>query len=341
MRYSILLLLLFLGVSCNKNFHVVYPSLETDPVESTEDAADDIAIFVHPNNPEKQAIIGTNKQKGLVVYNNQGKVLHNYPFGRINNVDLRQNIPWNGDKICIVGGSNRTDNSLVFYELNEDDLSLQALHQTPITSSVNEVYGFCMYLREETCYAFVVGKDGVIEQWELMPNPESSLAAKMVRSFDVGGQCEGLVADDEFAQLYVGEEEVGVWKYSAKPEDGSQRIALDQIKSNKQLKADIEGLSIYPQAAGEGYLLVSSQGNNSYAVYERHGANKYLGSFKIKGNAQYGGTSDTDGIDVTAQTFGSFDKGVFIAQDGHNGKQNQNFKLVDFGAIEKIFLDKN
>lgn len=341
MRHFILLLLLLLGVGCNKNFHTVYPSLETEPVESSEDAADDIAIFVHPNQPDKQAIIGTNKQKGLVVYNNQGKVLHRYSFGRINNVDLRQNIPWNGKQICIVGGSNRSDNSLVFYQLNEEDLSLQALHKLPLTSSVNEVYGFCMYLREETCYAFVVGKDGVVEQWELMPNKESKLEAKMVRSFDVGEQCEGLVADDELEKLYVGEEEIGVWKYGANPEDGAQRKVLDQIKSNKHLKADIEGLSIYPQAAGKGYLLVSSQGNNSYAVYERHEENKYLGSFKIKANEQYGGTSDTDGIDVTAQAFGPFDKGVFIAQDGHNGKKNQNFKVVDYGAIEKIFLDKN
>lgn len=337
MRHLILLLLLLLGVSCNNNFHIVYPALETEPVESPDDAADDIAIFVHPNHPEKQAIIGTNKQKGLVVYNNTGKVLHQYYFGRINNVDLRQNIPWNEEKICIVGGSNRTNNSLVFYQLNEEDLSLRALHEQPIISSVNEVYGFCMYLWEGICYAFVVGKDGVVEQWELSPNPESGLAAKMVRSFDVGGQCEGLVADDEYAYLYVGEEAIGVWKYGANPEDGETRKALDQIKSNRQLKADIEGLSIYPQADGTGHLLVSSQGNNSYAVYERQGDNKYLGSFRIKGNEQYNGTSDTDGIDVTAQAFGPFEKGVFIAQDGHNGRENQNFKLVDYRVIDKIF----
>jgi 3-phytase len=115
---------------------------------------------------------------------------------------------------------------------------------------------------------------------------------------------------------------------------------VDLVKENPRLKADIEGLTIYYKTGGEGYLIASSQGNNSYAVYERQGSNRYLGSFKIEASNAIGGTSDTDGIDVTSLPFGLYPKGIFVAQDGHNGKANQNFKIVDFRDIEKIFSNQ-
>jgi 3-phytase len=330
---------ILLHFACGHQFPAVYPVLETEPVKNRDDAADDMAIFIHPDNPGVMAIIGTNKQAGLNVYDHTGRAVHEYLFGRINNVDLRQGVPWNGGKITLVGGSNRSDNSLVFYRLDEKTLELKPLHRRPIASGLNEVYGFCLYLAD-ACYAFVVGKDGILEQWRLDANEDGSLSASMVRSFDAGDQCEGLVADDELSFLYIGEEDRGIWKYSARPDGDSTRTKVDLVKENPRLKADIEGLTIYYKTGGEGYLIASSQGNNSYAVYERQGSNRYLGSFKIEASNAIGGTSDTDGIDVTSLPFGLYPKGIFVAQDGHNGKANQNFKIVDFRDIEKIFSNQ-
>ncbi|MEM1320484.1 MAG: phytase [Bacteroidota bacterium] len=327
-------LLLLLVVGCKSKYHIVYPVIETEPVRNADDAADDIAIYIHPDDPDKQVIIGTNKQAGLVLYDNQGKIINEYPIGRINNVDLRQQVDWNEEAITIVGGSNRSNNSIVFYRLDEEEMTLEALHDQPVFSRVNEVYGFCMYQSEE-CYAFVVGKDGVVEQWLLRPKGNGMLRAEMVRSFDVGGQCEGLVADDGLKVLYVGEEAEGVWKYGAEPDQGETRTKVELIRENTRLKADIEGLTIYYKELNNGYLIVSSQGNNSYAVYDRQGDNRYLGSFKIKANDRFGGTSETDGIDVTSKPFGAYPRGVFIAQDGNNGRANQNFKVVDCQEIER------
>ncbi|MCB0577816.1 MAG: phytase [Phaeodactylibacter sp.] len=95
--------------SCRPEAFIVYPAFETDPVASPDDAADDTAIFIHPGDASKNAIIGTDKQKGLIVYDAQGKAVHRYPFGRISNVDLRQEVDWNGRRVTIVGGSNRPD----------------------------------------------------------------------------------------------------------------------------------------------------------------------------------------------------------------------------------------
>jgi 3-phytase len=48
--------------------HRIPPVVETVPVASTRDAADDPAIWVHPDNPEQSLIVGTDKQSGLYVY---------------------------------------------------------------------------------------------------------------------------------------------------------------------------------------------------------------------------------------------------------------------------------
>lgn len=323
--------------SCKSPFYGVVATLETDPVKSPDDAADDPCIYIHFGDPSKNAIIGTDKQKGLIVYNTSGKIIHEYDFGRINNVDLRQGIQWNNDEITIVGGSNRTNNSIVFYRLNDPDQSLTPLHNEVFASKVNEVYGFCMYQGPQKLYAFVVGKDGMVEQWFLSPTRSGQLNAKVVRNFNVGSKCEGMVVDDQLAHLYIGEEEVGIWKYSAKATADDQRTAVLLLESQKLFKADIEGLTILYRPNQKGYLIASVQGNNSYAIFKRDGENDYLGSFQIKNGKTIDGTSDTDGIDVSAAKFSNqFPEGVFVAQDGKNNGASQNFKLVDWRIIEEL-----
>jgi 3-phytase len=67
----------------------VSPSVETDPVQSYGDAADDPAIWVHPDKPELSVIIGAQKKRGINVYDLSGNLLQSRADGRINNVDLR------------------------------------------------------------------------------------------------------------------------------------------------------------------------------------------------------------------------------------------------------------
>lgn len=99
------------------------------------------------------------------------------------------------------------------------------------------------------------------------------------------------------------------------------------------MQDDIEGLTLYYGADGNGYLIASSQGSDSYAIYDREGNNAYLTSFNIADGALTDGTSVTDGIDVLGFGLGEqFPYGIFIAQDDsniNNGKElNQNFKVV-------------
>jgi myo-inositol-hexaphosphate 3-phosphohydrolase len=61
---------------------------ETDPVRGEDDAADDPAIWVHPDDAARSTIIGTDKKSGLAVYDLSGAELHFYGDGKHNNVDV-------------------------------------------------------------------------------------------------------------------------------------------------------------------------------------------------------------------------------------------------------------
>ena len=84
---------------------------------------------------------------------------------------------------------------------------------------------------------------------------------------EVGSQVEGCVADNDLGRLYLGEEDVGIWRYGAEPDSGSSRTLVARVGENG-LEADVEGLTIYYGSGSKGYLIASSQGNDSFKVYE-------------------------------------------------------------------------
>ena len=67
----------------------VMAAVETEPMRSGGDAADDPAIWLHPVDGAKSTIIGTDKKRGLVVYDLTGRELQYLPDGKLVNVDLR------------------------------------------------------------------------------------------------------------------------------------------------------------------------------------------------------------------------------------------------------------
>ncbi len=315
---------------------------ETSPVSHGEDAADDPAIWYNSMNPAESVIYGSDKQGGINAYNLNGDFLFYKEIGRINNIDVRYGFPLKSGKVDILGGSNRSDNTIVLYSIDPGSGNLENILAKPMLSGVNEVYGFALHHQPDSniFYAFVNDKDGHVEQWELVPTDTGSVDAHVVRSFDVGGQTEGMVIDDYLGYLYIGEENKGVWKYHANPWLLHNRILLTDT-SKKYIKEDIEGLCLYHADSINGYLIISVQGNSSFAVYERRGINQYIGSFRIT-DSGIDGVSETDGIEVlNLRLDANFPYGLFVAQDGfnHDGNQRkkQNFKLVSWLEIAGIF----
>jgi len=312
---------------------------ETTPMPDAGDAADDPAIWVNPADPLKSLIIGTNKKKGLAVYDLNGTLLADYPVGRINNVDIRYGFPL-GDKVVdLVAGSNRTDNSILVMMVDPVTLSLMPVPGSPIRTTLKEVYGFSLYHHpgSHQFYAILGDKDGKVEQWELTSSSEGVLQGTLVQTIILGSQTEGVVADDVTGNLFIGEEDRGIWKYRLTPLADTNGVLVDSVGGG-HLVDDVEGLAIYMAGDHAGYLIASSQGNNSFAVYDRAGDHKYLGTFSIVDGDSIDGVFETDGIEVHSLSLDSrYPAGIFIAQDGANtsglSPENQNFKLVSFGDV--------
>jgi 3-phytase len=315
----------------------VAPALETPAVETWGDAADDPVIWVNPRDAAKSAVIVTDKNLGLYVYDLDGRLLQTVADGRMNNVDLREGFMVDGRPRTLVTASNRTDKSIAFYFLDPATRRLSSAGDA-VPTGFGDPYGLCMYADAGAHYVFVNnGGDGMYRQWRLSARAGRAIA-EQVREFTVGSQAEGCVADDETGALYVAEEGGGFFKYSAKPDGGAARTEIDRVDGPNGLKADIEGVSLWLGRDGKGYLVLSNQGADNYAVYRREGNNEFVGLFHIVADPERGldGVSETDGLDVTSAPLGArYPDGLMVVQDGRNlaPRERQNYKLVSWRDV--------
>lgn len=325
------------------------PDAETKAVRAgiEDDAADDPAIWVHPQNPAQSLIIGSNKRGGIATYNLEGQEIAYYPVGNINNIDVAYGVVIGGEKRDLVGGSNRTKQSIDLFVIEPTTRQLKAIGLRPFlmdTTLMDDVYGFCFYQHSltQTTYVFVNAKNGRLEQYQIVPAKTGQIDLRLVRTLQFDSQVEGMVADHTNGQLYVGEEDRGIWKMSADPTGSADRQLLAMSdESNPNIRYDIEGLDLYTEGES-GYLIVSSQGNFSYAVFDRRGNNPYLFSFKILGAGDLDGVEETDGVAVSNKGLGSqYPRGVLVVQDGFNTDTTkqalpQNFKIISWEKIETL-----
>jgi 3-phytase len=182
-------------------------------------------------------------------------------------------------------------------------------------------------------------KDGRIDQVAI-DMAGATPTGKVVRSMKLGTQSEGCVVDDRTGILYVAEEDIGLWKFDAAPDGSVVATALAKA-DGKEIVMDAEGVAIAPMGADGGYVIVSSQGDNAYAVYKLPEAS-YVGRFRI-GAGVVDGVQETDGIELMLGDFGpNFTGGLFVVQDGDNLPETQNFKLVRWTDIAAVMgLDQN
>lgn len=343
MRHTLSLLLVSFVAGCSSQTpqpaadklvtHAVPAKAETQPVATLDDAADDPAIWRNAADPAKSLVIGTDKRAGIHVYDLAGKQVSFTPSARLNNVDLRNDVMLGGSKAVLVAASDRADDAnakIALFRLDTADGKLVPLATLPV--GPGEAYGMCLWQRasDSALFAFLVLKDGRIDQLQLDLSGAVP-AAKVVRQMKLATQSEGCVADDRTGILYVAEEDAGVWTFAADPDGSTEAKSFAKVDKN-QLFDDAEGLAIAPHGASGGYLVVSSQGDNAYTLYALSDA-RFVGRFRI-GGGSIDGTYETDGIELLLGDFGpDYPAGLFVAQDGDNSPDAQNFKYASWSDV--------
>ncbi|MCQ4260260.1 phytase [Stutzerimonas stutzeri] len=319
---------------------VIPAQIQTDPVPHLGDAADDPAIWINPTDPARSRVLGTDKKGGLGVYDLSGKQLQYLPVGRLNNVDVRPGFVLGGKRIDLAVASNRNHNSLHLFAIDPRHGELTDIGQIP--TPLGEIYGLCMFKDAQgDIHAIANDKDGTFQQYRL-DGSSGSPRGELVRQFKVASQPEGCVADDRNQRLFVGEEDAAVWTLDLK---GDASAALGKvIDVGGPLHDDVEGLALY-QGENADYLVISSQGNDSYLVLDAQAPYAVRGAFRVGLNAELGidGASETDGLEVTSANLGGvWSRGMLVVQDGRKRMPEgaQNYKYVPWTAVaEALGLD--
>ena len=313
----------------------VKPAVQTEVVMSQGDAADDPAIWVHPQTPALSRVLGTNKQQGLEVYDLQGKRVQHLPVGRLNNVDVRPGFELGGRTVDLAVATNRDHNSLSVFSIDRATGTLQEAGE--IATPVTDIYGLCLFKAPSgEIYSFANDKDGTFVQHRLYTKGDK-VEGELVRQFKVATQPEGCVADDRNQRLFLGEEDVAVWAVDARSDQPATLTSV--IKVGGPVHDDIEGMGLY-QTEKDNYLVISSQGNDSYVVVDAEPPYALRGAFRVGVNAAAGidGASETDGLEVTAANLGgAWSKGMLVVQDGRKRmpEQAQNFKYIPWSEVAK------
>ena len=348
---SLLLALFLVLTSCTQSpgwgesVVILSAQLETEPVQSSGDAADDPAIWLHPHDQSKSLVVGTDKTSGIEVYGLDGRRVQRVEAGLTNNVDSRRlPNPW-PEGSALLAASNRTGNRISLFLMSPAG-HLAWLSSSDIQTDLNEIYGLCLYAEDERLFAFVNDKDGRYQQWQLTidrlgvenayDDSEVRVDGELLREFAVSSQPEGCVADDRYRRLFIGVEDEGVRWIHASPDESTELHTLADV-DGERLVDDIEGVDIV-ELGDRGYLIVSSQGNNTYALFDRLPPFDYRGSFALSESEDgaVDGTSDTDGLAVSSTlSTEEFPHGLVVVQDGSNTGPllNQNFKLISWADI--------
>ncbi|GAA2492486.1 phytase [Streptomyces gobitricini] len=178
-------------------------------------------------------------------------------------------------------------------------------------------------------------------------------------------QVEGMVVDPANGMLYAGQEDVGVWRVRADLTGAAPKL-IDRVREygvpgvydeeteectagadpgfgGTRLAADVEGLALLTEEDGDGYLLASSQGDSTFALYDREleDANEYEGGFRVTARADgsVDGSEECDGAAVLNAPLGAkYPNGLLVVQDGHDtpvdgDREATNFAFVDLGEL--------
>ncbi len=357
------------------------PDLLDDPNVSFSQRADadDPAIYVNGTDSSKSLVVTSVKNGGLRIYDLAGNLLQTInpsnPDIRYNNVDLQYGFTLGGQKIDIAVASDRNNDKLAIFKIDPngtrgnylanitDSNAATIFQKSPFTgsysASARSAYGLAIYRSPVTndYYVFTSRRQtGDVAQLKLIAKGNGTIGYELVRNFTIPAsttvgaspQTEGMVVDQETGFLYIGQEDVGIWKFNAEPNSSSTGKLIEKVKAEggKNLTADVEGLTIYYGKNGTGYLLASSQGDNSFAAYTREGNNDFLGRFGVGNNGTIDSVQESDGADVINLPLGAnFPFGVFITQDGSNDPAtivdneniSSNFKLVPWENIANVF----
>lgn len=295
--------------------------------DTLEHDTDDPAIWIHPSDPSRSLIVGTDKDEngGLFVFDLRGKLDSNRSvkgLKRPNNVDIEYGLQMGDTLIDIAVATERLTHQLRIFRI-PDMLPLDGggipVFVGETGTEFRDLMGISLFKNKAgVIYAIVGRKNGPTDssylwQYQLSGTKEGRVQATLVRKFGAYSglnEIESIAVDDQLGYVYYSDEGIGVRKYYADPEKGNQELALF---GTGKFKEDNEGISIYNRTDSTGFILVSDQQDHSFHIYPREGTieNKHSHPLIRK---QYVAARESDGSEIiSVPLLPDFPFGLFVA----------------------------
>ena len=245
--------------------------------------------------------------------------------GFFGNIDVRQGVTINGTTHDLVGASSRASGSTAV----DPDTRLLLRDHRGQRPDRRQRRGL-LPLREPDHARRSTASPSPSRAWSTSsssptPTPTACSRAPPCAPSRSGSEAEGCVADDDTGALYISEENVALWRYSAEPAGGTTRTAVDVLTSaGGHLINDIEGVTLVDQPDGKGFIIVSAQGTSDpttsyFSVYRREGANEFVKTFRVSDGVNSDDCDHTDGVTATTADLGAaYPRGMFVCQDNNN-----------------------
>jgi 3-phytase len=324
----------------------IQPAVRTAQV--SEDP-DDPAIWIHPSDPARSLILGTNKVKApggaLVVFGLDGKIRQTVAgLDRPNNVDVEYGLAAGGGAIDIAVVTERLQKRLRVFRVQESGITELTGDTVVFGNRQGDAaapMGVSLYRRPKdgAVFAIVAPKTGNREkymgQYRLETGADGKVNAALVREFgrfSGQGEIEAVAVDDALGYVYYADEGDGIHKYHADPDHPEAARELAHF-GKTGFQADREGIAIYARGDGTGFVVCTDQipGNSVYRFYRREGeAGRPHDHAALLGTVS-GGADSTDGLEITSRGLGpAFPAGLMAAMNS----AGRNFLLFRWQDVE-------
>ena len=315
---------------------------------------DDPAVWVHPTDPGRSLIIGTDKEAGtggLFVFGLDGVQRQTIaPLDRPNNVDVEYGLATAEGPIDVAVVAHRQQHRLRLFRVRADTGTLEDLAPAGLpvlegaTGEAAEPMGVALYRRptDGAVFAIVAPKTGAASDylWQYRLQmvgqaPTLTLVRRFGAFSGIGpqpgeaGEIEAVVVDDERGFVYYADERFGLRKWAADPADADAGRELATFGRDGYL-GDREGLAIYRRPDGTGYLVSSDQvaGGTRLMVYPREGRPGAPHDHPLL--AVVPTTADeTDGLDVVGRPLPGYEGGLLVMMNS----TPRNFVLFPWADV--------
>jgi len=349
LQTGLYILILFAISACNSapikvSEEKVIPVIVTD---TTPNDTDDPAIWYNKQYPAKSLILGTDKGDstgGVFVFNLEGKLdtersIRN--LNRPNNIDIEYGFQFQDKTIDIAVFTERGRDMIRVISLPDckfiDNGGIPVFEDDSLRSPM----GISLYKdKSHAVYAFVGRKtgpaDGYIYQYQLVDNgvSVSGIKIRALGKFSGKKEIEAIVVDDELGYVYYSDETVGVRQYYADADKGNEELSLFATTG---ITGDHEGLSIYQEKDGKGYIILSDQQANKFHLFTREGSknNPFDHQLVRIVKAQ---TLESDGSDILNLPLNAtFKRGIFVAMSSN--KTFQFYKAEDIVGTKSFWAE--